>query len=48
MSKLDFDLKGYFTIEEEGAKVKIKNIQYSAIRIALVFYIKEVFLPPEQ
>jgi len=29
-------LKDYFTIEE-GAKVKIKNIQYPAISIAIVF-----------
>jgi len=36
MPKLDYDLKYYFTIEE-GTKVKIKNIQYSAIGTALVF-----------
>jgi len=37
MPKLDSDLKDYFILEEEGTKVKIKNIQYSAIGIALVF-----------
>jgi len=38
--KLVSDLKDYFTftIEEEGTKVKIKNIQYSAISIALTFF----------
>jgi len=30
MPKLDSDLKHYVTIEEEGTKVKIKNILYSA------------------
>jgi len=38
---LDSDLKVYLIIEE-GTKVKIKNIQYSAIGIAIVFCIKEV------
>jgi len=42
ISKLASDLKDYFTIEEE-TKVKIKNIQYSAIGIALIFCIEEVF-----
>jgi len=37
MPKLDPDLKDYFTREEEETKVKIKNIRYSAISIALVF-----------
>jgi len=34
MPKLNSDLKDYFTIEE---KVKIKNIQYLVISIALLF-----------
>jgi len=42
MSKLDSYLKDYFTaeegtIEEKETKVKLKNMQYSAIGIALIF-----------
>jgi len=31
-------LKDYFSTEEEGTEVKIENIQYSAISIALFFW----------
>jgi len=47
MPKLDSDLKDYFAIEEE-TKVKIKNVQYPAISIALGFFvIKRYFLRAE-
>jgi len=46
MPKLDSNLKDYFTVK--GTKIKIKNIQYSAISIALVFLIlKKYFLQDE-
>jgi len=41
MLKLDSDLK-VFTVEE-GTKVKFKNIQHSAICIALLYCIIEIF-----
>jgi len=44
---LDSDWKDYLIIE--GTKVKIKNMQYSAIGIALVFFfvLKKYFLRAE-
>jgi len=40
MPKLNSDLLDYFTIQE-GTKVKIKNIQYSAIGLHRLFVLKK-------
>jgi len=45
MQQLDFVRKDYSILQ--GTRVKFKTIQYSAIGIALVFCIKEIFLRAE-